>query len=109
MHRNSQSSRELTIQQEELVKQLQAKINLTENTAVDMVSFQAQTIEAHEKLESTQESIFAKGEVVQNHYWVVNQSLNNIYLKEKEAIAARTTFQEAVVSSAKEEVAMVYR
>ena len=41
MHKNSQASRELAIKQEELVKQRQAKVNLTENTTMDMVIFQA--------------------------------------------------------------------
>ena len=41
MHKNSQASRELAIQQGELVEQLQAKINLTENKEVDMAFFQA--------------------------------------------------------------------
>jgi hypothetical protein len=40
---------------------------------------------------------------------VVDQSLNNIFLKEREVIATRATFQKAVVSSAREEVAMVSR
>jgi hypothetical protein len=74
-----------------------------------MAVFQAQALEVHEKLESTQQSLFTKVEAVQNHFRVVDQSLNNIFLKEREAIAARATFQEAVVSSTKEEVAMVSR
>jgi hypothetical protein len=36
------------------VKQLQAKINLTENMTMDMAVFQAQALEVHEKLESVQ-------------------------------------------------------
>jgi hypothetical protein len=70
---------------------------MTKNTVVDMGFFQAQALEVHEKLESTQQSLFTKVEVVQNYYRVVDHSLNNIYLKEREAIAARDTFQEAVV------------
>jgi signal transduction histidine kinase len=84
----------MAIQQEELVKQLQAKINLTENTVVDMEIFQAQALEVHEKLESTQQNLLTKVEVVQNYYRVADHSLNNIHLKEREAIAARVTFQE---------------
>ena len=41
MHKNAKVSRELAIQQGELVEQLQAKINLTENKEVDMAFFQA--------------------------------------------------------------------
>jgi hypothetical protein len=70
---------------------------MTKNTVVDMGFFQAQALEVHEKLELTQQILFTKVEVVQNYYRVVDHSLNNIYLKEREAIAARDTFQEAVV------------
>jgi hypothetical protein len=109
IHKNAQISREWTIQQGELVKQLHAKINLTENKVVDMAFFQAHVLEVREKLETTHQSLFTKIEFVQNHYRVVDQSLNKIGLKEREAIADRAFFQEAVVSSKKEEVKMVSR
>jgi hypothetical protein len=48
-------------------------------------------------------------EVIQNHFQVVNQSLDNVCLKEREAIAAQTSFQEAVVSSEREGISMVFR
>jgi len=67
-----------------------------------MEIFQAQKLEVCENIESTQQSLFAKVEDVQNHFRVVDQSLNNIFLKEREAIVAWATFQEAVVSSARE-------
>jgi hypothetical protein len=60
LHRNSQANRELTIQREELVKQLQAKINTIENTTVNVAVFQAQALEVQEKLESTQQNIFVR-------------------------------------------------
>jgi hypothetical protein len=47
-------------------------------------------------------------EAIQNHFRVVNQSLDNICLREREAIASRATFQEAVVSLAREGVPMVF-
>ena len=40
---------------------------------------------------------------------MVEQSLNNIYLKEREAIASRVTFQEVVLSEANDEVAKATR
>jgi hypothetical protein len=52
MHKNSQESREMAIQQEELVKQLQAKLNLNKNAIVDISSFQAQALEVLEKMGS---------------------------------------------------------
>jgi hypothetical protein len=60
------------IQQSELVKQLQAKVNLTENMVIDITVFQAQALEVCKKLESTQQSLFDKVEIIQNHFRVVN-------------------------------------
>jgi hypothetical protein len=109
MHKNSQANRELAIQREELVKQLQAKINSIENTTVNVVVFQAQALEVQEKLESTQQNLFIRLEAIQNYYRLADHSLNNICIKEREATAARVTFQEVILSSAKEEVANVTR
>jgi len=97
MHKNTQVSREWAFQQGELVKQLQARINSIENTTVDMNVFQTKELEVCEKLVSAQQTPFTKVEAIQNHFQVVNQSLNNVCLKEREAIVARSTFQEAVV------------
>jgi hypothetical protein len=74
-----------------------------------MIVFQAKALEVREKLGSAQTILFTKVEAVQNHFWVVDQSLNNIGLKEREAIVAWDTFQEAVVASEREGVAMVSR
>jgi len=54
----------LVTQHEELVKKLQAKIELVEGTIVDMAFFQAQELEVHEKLESVQQDIFTKVEAI---------------------------------------------
>jgi uncharacterized protein YigA (DUF484 family) len=81
LYKNSQANRELATQQEELIKQLQDKIDLVEGTTVDMEAFQAQALEVHEKLESSQQDIFTKVESIQNCYKVVDLSLNNIYIK----------------------------
>jgi hypothetical protein len=76
----------------ELVKQLQVKVILTEKEVVDISTFQTQALEVHKELESAQQSLFNKVEAIQNHFWVVNQSLDNICLREREAITARATF-----------------
>ena len=52
-------------------------------------------------MEAAQQSLLTKVENVQDHFRVIDQTLNNIYLREREVIAARTTFQEAVVLSEK--------
>jgi hypothetical protein len=86
----------LVTQQEELIKKLQANIYLAEGTTIDMAAFQAQALEVHEKPESTQQDPFTKVEAIQNCYWVVDLSLNNIYIKEREARATRDKFQKAI-------------
>jgi hypothetical protein len=51
MQKKSQTS-------DELVRQLQAKVSLTEKAVVDILSFQTQTLEVHKELESTQAKPF---------------------------------------------------
>jgi hypothetical protein len=96
LHQNSRDNRGLVTQQEELIKKLQANIYLAEGTIVDMVAFQAQALEIHEKLESTEQDPFTKVEAIQNCYWVVDLSLNNIYIKERETRETRDKFQKAI-------------
>jgi len=72
---NSQANRELVTQQKELIKQLQAKIDLVEGTTVEMAYFQAQALEVHENIESTQQAFFTKVEAIQNCYGVVDLSM----------------------------------
>jgi hypothetical protein len=59
---------------------------------VDMEVFQTHGLEVYEKMESTHQSLFTKVEVVQNYFRLVDHSLNNICIKEREATAARVTF-----------------
>jgi hypothetical protein len=92
MQKKSQTS-------DEVVRQLQPKVKLTKKVVVDILYFQTQTLEVHKEPESTQRSLFNKVEAIQNHFQVVNQDLDNICLKEREAIVARTNFQEEIVSS----------
>ena len=79
-----------------MIKRLQAKIDLVEGTTVEMEDFQAHALDVHENLESFRQDIFMKVEAFQNCYRVVYLSLNNIYIKEREALATRAKFQEAI-------------
>jgi hypothetical protein len=47
--------------------------------------------------------VFSNLEVIHNYFQESNKSLENVFQKEREAKAARTTFQKAVASSSKEE------
>jgi hypothetical protein len=109
MQKNSQASKELEDRQGELVKQLQVKVSLTENTIVDISAFRFQALEIHEKLGSTHQRFFTKIEGIQNHYRSTEHSLNNICIKVKEDTIARFTFQEAILATTKEEVERVIR
>jgi hypothetical protein len=71
--------------------------------------FQAQALEVRKELEETQQIFLTKVETIQDHFWVIDQALNNICSREREVIVAQTTFQEAVLSLEKEEVAMASR
>ena len=79
-----------------MIKRLQAKIDLVEGTTVEMEDFQAHALDVHENLESFEQDIFMKVEAFQNCYRVVYLSLNNIYIKERESLATRAKFQEAI-------------
>jgi hypothetical protein len=72
-----------------------------------MEAFQAQELEIHEKMESTQLYIFTKVEAIQKCYQVVDLSLNNIYIKEREANATCAKFQEAILIATKDDIAEV--
>jgi hypothetical protein len=85
------------------------KIIVIEKETMDILAFQAQYLEIHEKLGSAQLRLLTKIEGVQDYYQLGEHSLENIYIKEKEATAARVTFQKVVLLAAKEEVTMVTR
>jgi hypothetical protein len=93
----------------ELVKQLQAKLNLIETAVVDISFFQAQPLGVQEKMESAQQNLFITLQAIQNYYRSADHSLNTIFINKREATAARVTFQEVVLSSTKEEIVNVTR
>jgi hypothetical protein len=82
---------------------------LIEGTTVEMASFQDQALEVHENLELTQHDLFTKVEAIQNCYRVVDLSLKNIYIKEREACSFRAKFQEAILLVPKYDVSEVPR
>jgi hypothetical protein len=79
-------------------------LNSIQNQVIDLKFFQAQALKVHTKIEVEQQKLISKVEVIQNYFQEVSKYFDGIVLKEKEAKVARTTFQKAVVLSAKEEV-----
>jgi hypothetical protein len=63
----------------------------------------------HLKIEEEQSKVFLNLEIVQNYFQETNKSLENVFQKEREAKATRTTFQKAVAFSTKEEVRRIKR
>jgi DUF4097 and DUF4098 domain-containing protein YvlB len=92
-----------------LVKQLQNKVSYIEKMVLNIAVFQDQALEVHQKLQAAQQSLFSKVGIIQDYFWEMGQSLDNIGFREKEATVARTTFQKAVVSSAREEIPVTPR
>ena len=85
-------------------KQLQNKMSSIQNQVVEMETFQAQALEIHAKIEKEQQGLISKLEIIQTYFQETSKSFDSILLKEREAKVARTTFQKAVILSAKEEI-----
>jgi hypothetical protein len=84
-------------------------VKLTKKMVIDITIFQAKVVEICEKMEIAQQILLNKVEIIQNHFCVVKKSLDNIFFRERQATAARVTFQEVVVSSSREEMSIVPR
>jgi len=54
----------LVSQRDELIRQLQAGLDLTEGTSVDISAFQTQALEINEKLEMAQQDLFMKVDAI---------------------------------------------
>jgi hypothetical protein len=54
----------LVTQQEELIKKLQARLDLTEGTSIEISSFQTQAMEVNERLEMAQQDLFMKVDAI---------------------------------------------
>jgi hypothetical protein len=104
LHQSSQTNRGLVTQRDELIKQLQARLNLTEGTSIDISAFQTQALEINEKLEIAQQDLFLKVDAIQKCYQAVDLSLKGIYVKEREARSTRARFQEAIILVHKDNV-----
>jgi hypothetical protein len=57
-----------TVKQDELVKQLQDKVSSMEKMVVDIALFQSQALEVLKKMEITQQNLFSKIGIIQNHF-----------------------------------------
>ena len=104
MNQRIQASQVQVAQQKEHAEQLQAKLNLMEGRVIDLKDFQTLSLETYTKIEAEQQRLISKIGIIQNYFKEVSKSLDNIILLEKEAKAARNTFQKAVACSGNKEV-----
>jgi hypothetical protein len=104
LHRNSQADKGLITQRDELIKKLQARLDLTEGTTVEILSFQTQTLEENEKQKMVQQDLFMKVDAIQKCYQAIDLALKDIYIKEGEACSTRAKFQEAIILTQKDNV-----
>jgi chromosome segregation ATPase len=99
-----QVGRAQVLQQEEMNRQLQNKINSIQNQVVELEIFRAQALEIRTKIEKEQHEVFFKLEFIQNYFQEASKSLESILLEEREVKVARKPFQKAVTLSTKKEV-----
>jgi hypothetical protein len=104
IHQSAQTSQAQVSQQEELIRQLQVKLNSAESQVIDIGIFQSQAIEIRKRVSVAQQDLLAKVEAIQNHCQTIDQALKDISLREREAGVARVAFQEAVIATMKKEM-----
>lgn len=78
-----QTSQIQVIWQEELVRQLQAKLNSIKGQVIDLKVFQDQSLELHAKVEVEKQKVISQVDIIQNYFQEARNALDNIILKEK--------------------------
>jgi hypothetical protein len=68
-----------------LIGKLQAILDLTEGTSVDISTFGTQALKINEKMEMAQQDLFMKVDAIQKFYQEVNIYLKGIYIKERKS------------------------
>jgi hypothetical protein len=79
-------------------------LNSAESQVIDIRIFQSQAIEIQKRVSIAQQYLLAKVEAIQNHFQTIDQALEDISLREREAGEAWVTFQEAVIATMKKEM-----
>jgi hypothetical protein len=64
LHRNSQENQGLITQHDEFIRQLQARLKVTEGVSIDIPTFQIQALEINEKPEMARQDLFMKVDAI---------------------------------------------
>jgi hypothetical protein len=60
-------------------------------------SFKKKSFEVNENMETVQQDIYQNMDIIQRHYQVIDNSLNNNHEKEKESYTSKSKFQEFII------------
>jgi hypothetical protein len=84
-------------------KSLQDKIISITNQVIEIDQFKTKASEIYTNIEEEQQKVFCNLEIIQNYYQESKRSMDKAVLKEREAKAARNSFQRIITSLQKEE------
>jgi hypothetical protein len=90
-------------QQRDLIEQLQVRLEFAESQVINIGIFQSQAMEIRSRVSAAQRSLLAKVKTIRDNCLLVDQVLENLSVREREAGAARVAFQEAVIATTNRE------
>jgi hypothetical protein len=76
-------------------------LEVDENQVVDIKVFRSQATEIRHKVLMAQKNLLVKVGTIQNHFWMIDQILENIYSREREAGETQVSFQDVVIAMVK--------
>jgi len=101
---STQTSQTQVSQQGQQIIELHSKLEVAEKHVVDIKMFRWQAAEIRHKLFTAQQNLLEKVRTIQNHFLMIEKILENISSREREVRAARVTFQDVVITTAKIEM-----
>jgi hypothetical protein len=104
VRQSAQISQTQVSQQGQQIIELQSKLDVAENQVLDIKMFRSQAVEIRQKVLTAQQDLLVKVGTIQNHFQTIDQVLENISLREREAGAARVAFQDVVIATTKIEM-----
>jgi hypothetical protein len=91
-------------QQRDLIGQLQVRLEFTESQVINIGILQSQAMEIRRRVSAAQRSLLAKVEMIQDNCLLIDQVLENLSVREREAKVAQVAFQEAVIATTNREL-----
>jgi len=74
-------------------------VEIIESKVINIRMFQSQVMEIQSRVSAAQQSLFAEVEIIRHNCLLVDKVLEILSVREREARAARFTFQEAVMAT----------